>query len=208
MLTGRAQGPAIPSRRLFIAAGLGGAAHWVLPRRAAAQAAPQDKQDDAGRLYNPNVVQQRSPTTALDNDEYIKEIEKGLRCTCGCNLDIYTCRTTDFSCQTSPALHREILALHRSGRSAQEIRDDFVSRYGSEVLMAPKPEGFNLAGYLVPGSVVLLGGILLTLHLLRKRAAAVAHADAELAPGAVPQPADASPEELEQLRQALLEDDT
>jgi cytochrome c-type biogenesis protein CcmH len=166
-------------------------------------------QEDAGRLYNPGAVQQRTPTTDLDNDEYIKELEKGLRCTCGCNLDIYTCRTTDFSCATSPALHREILALHNDGKNTEEIREDFVARYGAEVLMSPKPEGFNLAGYLVPGSVMVLAGVLLTAHLLRNRRQRV--------PVPVPEEGtglggpvsglDASPEELERLRQELLRED-
>jgi cytochrome c-type biogenesis protein CcmH len=160
-------------------------------------------------LYNPGAVQQRTPTVDLDNDEYIKELEKGLRCTCGCNLDIYTCRTTDFSCATSPALHREILALHNDGKTADEIREDFVARYGTEVLMSPKPEGFNLAGYLVPGSVMVLAGLLLTAHLLRKRRERVPVPVAEDGAGYGDSVAgiDASPEELERLRQELLRED-
>lgn len=174
-----------------------------------AQEAVPSPQEDAGRLYNPGAVQERAPTTDLDNDEYIKELEKGLRCTCGCNLDIYTCRTTDFSCATSPALHREILALHNEGKTADEIREEFVARYGAEMLMSPKPEGFNLAGYLVPGGAMVLAGVLLTAHLLRKRR--------ERIPVPVPEEGagygdavtgiDASPEELERLRQELLRED-
>ena len=111
---------------------------------------PQESQD-AGRLYNPSVVQQRARSTDYDNDEHIKNIEKQLGCTCGCNLDIYTCRTTDFTCTTSPRLHREVVALHEAGLTAEEILEDFTTRYGEQVLMAPRPEGFNLAGYRVPG---------------------------------------------------------
>src|SRR4051794_6291308 len=32
-------------------------------------------------------------------------LEHQIRCQCGCTLDVYTCRTTDFSCQVSPAMH-------------------------------------------------------------------------------------------------------
>ncbi|NNG17128.1 MAG: hypothetical protein HKM89_11675 [Gemmatimonadales bacterium] len=171
--------------------------------------APEASQDDAGRLYNPGAVQQRTPTVDLDNDEYIKELEKGLRCTCGCNLDIYTCRTTDFSCATSPALHREILALHNDGKTADEIREDFVARYGTEVLMSPKAEGFNLAGYLVPGSVMVLAGLLLTAHLLKTRRAKIPVPVSEEGVGYGDSVAgiDASPEELDRLRQELLRED-
>jgi len=124
---------------------------------------------DAGRLYNPNMVQQRARSTDADNDEYIKNIEKQMRCTCGCNLDIYTCRTTDFTCTTSPALHLEVLALQAAGLDAEGILADFVDRYGEDVLMAPKPEGFNLAGYLVPGVLITLIGMALIWVLYRRQ---------------------------------------
>ena len=187
----------VPLMLLALAGGLG------------AQEAAPSPQEDAGRLYNPGAVQQRTRTIDLDNDAYIKELEKGLHCTCGCNLNIYTCRTTDFSCATSPALHREILALHNDGKTAEEIREDFVARYGEEILMSPKPEGFNLAGYLVPGSVMVLAGVLLTAHLVRRRRERVpVQVSGEGAAYGDPVSGiDASPEELERLRQELLRDD-
>lgn len=172
-----------------------------------AQEAAPSSQEEAGRLYNPGAVQERTPTVDLDNDEYIKELEKGLRCTCGCNLDIYTCRTTDFSCATSPALHREILALHNDGKTAQEIMDDFVARYGDEVLMSPKPEGFNLAGYLVPGIVMVIAGLLLTAHLLKRRREQVVVPVADASAASMPPGINGSPDELERLRQELLRED-
>jgi cytochrome c-type biogenesis protein CcmH len=162
---------------------------------------------DAGRLYNPGVVQQRARSTDADNDEYIKDLEKQMRCTCGCNLDIYTCRTTDFTCTTSPALHREVVALHESGLSGQEILDDFVARYGEDVLMAPKPEGFNLAGYLVPGILVSLVGMILIWVLYRRQSViALATAEKDALPEAVPGIA-ATPEELARLEAAIREGD-
>ena len=77
-------------------------------------------------------------------------LEHEIRCQCGCTLDVYTCRTTDFSCQVSPAMHRDVLSLVEGGYSAQEILDAFVQTYGERALMSPKREGFNWAGYLVP----------------------------------------------------------
>ena len=166
---------------------------------------PQESQD-AGRLYNPSVVQQRTRSTDYDNDEYIKNIEKQLGCTCGCNLDIYTCRTTDFTCTTSPQLHREVVALHEAGLTAEGILEDFTARYGDQVLMAPRPEGFNLAGYLVPGILVTLLAGALTVVLVRRQrlmqAAVVVEADAPMSAA----PVDATAEELERLQQALRDD--
>jgi cytochrome c-type biogenesis protein CcmH len=94
-------------------------------------------------------------------------LERQIRCQCGCTLDVYICRTTDFSCQVSPAMHRDIISLVEGGYSAQEILDAFVSTYGERALMAPTREGFNLAGYLVPFAVLAAGSVVLTVALRR-----------------------------------------
>ena len=85
----------------------------------------------------------------MSNDQR-DAFEHQIRCQCGCTLDVYTCRTTDFSCQVSPAMHRDVMAAVEGGYSAQEILDAFVHTYGERALMAPKKEGFNWAGYIVP----------------------------------------------------------
>jgi cytochrome c-type biogenesis protein CcmH len=161
---------------------------------------------DAGRLYNPNAVQQRTPTIGADNDVQIMQLEKTLKCQCGCNLDIYTCRTTDFTCTTSPALHREIVALWNDNRTAEQIREAFVSEYGEQALMAPKAEGFNLAGYFVPGILMLAGiGILSMWILRRQRQVAAVPSLAATEAIDIAAVAGATPEELERLRRALAE---
>ena len=119
-------------------------------------------------LFRPDLVQQRAVATAGDNDPVVQELERKLKCTCGCNLDIYVCRTTDFTCQYSPALHKEVLDLRGAGKNPEEIVAAFVAKHGEQILMAPPPEGFNLAGYLVPGAAVLVAGALITLVLLRR----------------------------------------
>jgi cytochrome c-type biogenesis protein CcmH len=114
------------------------------------------------------VVQERGVATSGDNDPAIKELERRLKCTCGCNLDIYTCRTTDFTCTYSPALHREVLALRGEGKSADGVLAAFTAKYGEQILMAPRPAGFNLAGYLVPGVLITLAGATLAAVLVRR----------------------------------------
>jgi cytochrome c-type biogenesis protein CcmH len=122
----------------------------------------------ADRLYDPSVVQERAPATAADNDPAIKELEHRLKCTCGCNLDIYTCRTTDFTCTYSPALHQEVLALRKDGKNDEAVIEAFVAKYGESILMSPKPQGFNLAGYLLPGILVASIALILAWVLMRR----------------------------------------
>jgi cytochrome c-type biogenesis protein CcmH/NrfF len=98
-------------------------------------------------------------------------------------------------------LHREVLALRDSGKTAQEILDTFVAKYGEKALMAPKPEGFNLAGYLVPGVLIAAAGAGLLVFVGRRKEALAAAASA--AASASTRPVAASPEELERLRREL-----
>jgi len=95
------------------------------------------------------------------------ELEHRLRCQCGCTLDVYTCRTTDFSCQVSPAMHRDVMELVSGGYSAQEIIEAFVGTYGERVLMAPPANGFNLLGWVAP-FIALGGGAVLVVAALRR----------------------------------------
>ncbi len=108
-----------------------------------------------GRLARPDLAGRlRTRVTDYENDPFIVGVEGKLRCTCGCNLSVYTCRTTDFTCTVSPAMHREVIALAEQDKTGQEILDAFVAQYGEIVLMAPLKEGFNIAAYVVPGIAI------------------------------------------------------
>jgi cytochrome c-type biogenesis protein CcmH len=158
-----------------------------------------------GTLRDPTAVgRSRAPTDPRENEAEVQAIEQRLACNCGCTLDVFTCRTTDFSCTYSPALHREVLALRESGKTAQEILDAFVAKYGEKALMAPRPQGFNWLGYLLPGAVIAAAGLGLVAVISRRRAAVATGAVPPAPGGAVPG-STATPEELEQLRRELSE---
>jgi cytochrome c-type biogenesis protein CcmH len=201
-------GPAIASRRDFLRAGLALAA---IPLATAAAATPGSRTPAAaqdslagrgaiGTLHDPSAVgRPLQPTSPEENAAEIQAIELRLACNCGCTLDVFTCRTTDFSCTYSPKLHREVLALRSQGMSAQQVIDAFVAQYGEKALMAPKPKGFNLAGYLVPGTAIAIAGAGLMWIIGRRRQRAL-----PAGPATAPEP-EASPEEMERLRRALAE---
>ena len=129
------------------------------------------------------------------------ELERKIHCQCGCTLDVFTCRTTDFSCQVSPAMHRDVVALVQGGYSAQEIIDAFVNVYGDRVLMAPRKSGFDLLAWVTPGLSVLVVGALIFVVLRRWRGVPV-----EPAPGVAPS-VDATPDELARLEAAIRRED-
>jgi cytochrome c-type biogenesis protein CcmH len=128
------------------------------------------------------------------------DLEHRIRCQCGCTLDVFTCRTTDFSCQVSPAMHRDVLALVDGGYDAQEILDAFVSVYGDRARMAPPREGFNLLAYVIPGIAIAVGAIVLAVIIRRW------HRPAPLTPAGMTTGLEATPEELQRLEAAIRDD--
>lgn len=47
----------------------------------------------------------------------------------------------------------------REGRTPDEVRAYFASKYGEWILLEPRAEGLNLVVYLVPFAVLAIGGI-------------------------------------------------
>jgi len=189
---------AVGSRREFLASVVVGLVTVLPPYRPAAQDSLPGT-GPSGRLWDPDRAgRPLPPVTAADNDAAIQAIEKQLHCTCGCNQDVYTCRTTDFTCTTSPAMHRRVVALAEQGKSGPQILDEFVREHGVAILMAPPKRGFGLVGYVVPPLTFVVAAVVLTL-VLRRWARAAAVATASSPPSA---PA-GTPEELERLRHEL-----
>lgn len=156
--------------------------------------------DSLGRLAAPNMVQSQTPVTARDNSALVKAIEGKIRCTCGCNLDVFTCRTTDFNCATSPAMHRQVLARLDSAMTPQQIVAAFEAQYGQAVLMAPPKRGFNWAAYIMPFVGLGVGFVIVSLVMrrwIRARPATPVGAEA-----AGPE-AGVANEELERLKREL-----
>ena len=183
---------------------LAGVAHRTLGAQEtpAANFAPMEQ-----GAYRPTLRDPKPGATPRLSDDERDALEHRLKCQCGCILDIYTCRTTDFTCQVSPAMHRDVVRLIAGGYDAQEILDAFVSTYGEVALTAPKKEGFNWAGYLAPGVAMATGAVVLTM-LLRKwarEARATAAARTVSVPGAAAVPG-VSAEELSRLDRVLRED--
>ena len=159
------------SRRRFVQQLVGGAGA-VVASSLGAQSAPPPSTQMATDAYRPVLRPAKSGATPQVTDDQRDALEHRIKCQCGCILDVYTCRTTDFTCSTSPAMHRDVLRLVAGGYTEQEILDAFVETYGEVALTAPKKEGFNWAGYVAPGVVLAIGGVALTVLLRKWRAEA------------------------------------
>jgi cytochrome c-type biogenesis protein CcmH/NrfF len=82
-------------------------------------------------------------------------LERGLKCLCGCGMDVHSCQF-QMQCDTSPGWSERIRRSLEAGQTPEAIQASFVADYGMRVLMAPPPQGFNLVGYLLPGATILV----------------------------------------------------
>ena len=201
-------------RREFFArvsAGSAGALSLAaIGRRALAQAPQAPSAVDSSNLFamdqsasRPVRLPPRPSARVVVSADERDALEHRLRCQCGCTLDVYTCRTTDFSCQVSPSMHRDVMSLVSGGYSAQEIIDAFVGVYGERVLMAPSATGFNLLGWVAPFAVLGGGAILVAVLLRTWRRPATAESSSPVAPA---RSSDATEAELARLDAAVRDD--
>ena len=199
------------TRRQFIGTLAAGAASTLAARLALAQAAeagggasPQQAQMQGagmdGDAYRPVRLAPKPGAAPQLTDLQRDAVERQLSCPCPCTLDVFTCRTSMPTCGFSPRMHRDVIALVAGGYSGEEILRAFEGAYGEEALMAPKREGFNWVGYLLPFAAIGTGAGVVA-ALIRKWGR---HAPA---PAAVtPLQVDANPEELARLEAAVRSD--
>ena len=194
----------------LVAGSAGALSVAAVGRRAIAQAPQAPSSVDTSNLFamdqsasRPVRLPPKPGARAVVSADERDALEHRLRCQCGCTLDVYTCRTTDFSCQVSPSMHRDVMSLVSGGYSAQEIIDAFVGVYGERVLMAPSASGFNLLGWIAPYAALGGGAILVAVMLRNWRRPSVASATPLARPV---RSTDATDEELARLEAAVRDD--
>jgi cytochrome c-type biogenesis protein CcmH/NrfF len=107
----------------------------------------------------------------------LADVENEVMCpVCGVPLGLAT---------EAPQAQRERDFIQREAarcKSKQQIKDELVAQFGDRVLALPPQKGFDLAAYLVPAAIVLLGmGAVATLVVKRRRSGA-----APATPGSTP----------------------
>jgi cytochrome c-type biogenesis protein CcmH len=153
--------------------------------------------------YKPVKLPPKSNAKPVLTNDQRDDLEHHLHCQCGCGLDIYTCRTTDFSCHVSPRMHADVMGLVAGGYGASEILAVFRKVYGERVLMEPVKEGFNWVGYILPFGVLAAGAVLVSRLVRQWSRPAPAAAGATQTISGI----DATPDELKRLDQVLRNDE-
>ncbi len=112
-----------------------------------------------------------------------------MMCGCGCRQILLECNHV--GCQVSDKMVRELRVALTRGDSDDLVMQAFVQRYGETVRAAPEAKGFNLVAWITP-FVLLLGGFLLAVTVLRRWA---------LRPAVATTPVEAGAPQLDALRQ-------
>lgn len=97
-----------------------------------------------------------------DLEEEVRRIAAELRCVVCQNLSV-----ADSPSELAQQMRTLIREQLQQGKTAEEIKDYFVSRYGEWVLLSPTPKGFNLLVWLLP-FVAVGSGIVLAAFLLHR----------------------------------------
>jgi cytochrome c-type biogenesis protein CcmH len=104
-------------------------------------------------------------------DARTKELSAELRCPVCQGLSL-----ADSPSELSMQMKQVVRDQLKAGKSPEEVKAYFVSKYGEWILLEPKPRGMNLAVYLLP-LFLLLGGGGLIVVMVRKWTAVAETAD-------------------------------
>jgi cytochrome c-type biogenesis protein CcmH len=97
-----------------------------------------------------------------DIEEQTRAISAELRCVVCQNLSV-----ADSPSEMAQQMRASVREQVQAGKSPQEIKDFFVSKYGEWVLLAPTNTGFNRLLWWLP-ITVLVGGVITALLLVRR----------------------------------------
>jgi cytochrome c-type biogenesis protein CcmH len=106
---------------------------------------------------------------APDIEEQTRAISAELRCVVCQNLSV-----ADSPSEMAQQMRASVREQLQAGKSPQEIKDFFVSKYGEWVLLAPTNTGFNRLLWLLPLTVLIIG-VIAALLLARRWTARKAH---------------------------------
>jgi cytochrome c-type biogenesis protein CcmH/NrfF len=101
---------------------------------------------------------------AGDESARFNNLGHKLMCACGCGQILLECNHV--GCTYSDRMRGELAAALDRGDSDNLSLQSFVQKYGATVLAAPPTTGFNAVAWIMP-FVVLIGGIILTVSIVR-----------------------------------------
>jgi cytochrome c-type biogenesis protein CcmH/NrfF len=146
----------------------GGAARAQAPEL---PAAPQGAPQDSGAL---RVKVQGTLTDAQKNDPVLDAATSAVAAQLRCPV-CQGVAVQDSPSELAQQMRMVVKEQLASGKSPDEVKEYFVSKYGEWILLEPQAHGFNLVIYALP-VLLVLGGAVFLVFIVRKWTAAPATA--------------------------------
>ena len=89
-------------------------------------------------------------------EELFSSIQRDMICLCGCKSLLKEC--PHVNCDYAIPARKRIREMLIEGKTRDQILAEFVRERGEQALAAPKREGFNLLGYILPFVAILTAG--------------------------------------------------
>ena len=139
-------------------------------------------------------AQEQASTTAPSLESNLDQLITSVYCHCGCVRDtIKNC-----VCVTAQGIETDFRNRLINGETVQQIREDYLARYGTQFSALMPAKGFNIVAYAMPAIIIVLLGIIVFLVLRSKRKAAPAQP-----PDPPSSPRSKSTDQYEQIEEAL-----
>ncbi len=126
------------------------------------------------------LIAQAAPTAEID--VRVVELSGKLACNCGCGKKV----VEKCYCGVADGLRSELRSQVTAGSSNAQVLDNFVQKYGEEILASPIPQGFNLTAWAAPFTALILGIALVGVLLSRWRRRSAPDTGSTSEPGPAP----------------------
>ena len=121
---------------------------------------------------------EQTATTDPSLEANLDQLITSVYCYCGCVREtIQNC-----VCGTAQQIETDFRNRLSAGGTVQQIRADYLTRYGTQYSALMPAEGFNIVAYAVPAVIIVLIGVIVFLVLRFKRKAALAESSVSTEP--------------------------
>ena len=113
-------------------------------------------------MYADGVSDNGKATPLLDAQ--LEELTTSVYCYCGCTREtIQHC-----VCGTAQQVEDEFRNRLVAGGTVEQIRDEYIAKYGTQYFALMPLSGFNLVAYIMPAIIIVLLGVVIFLVIRSK----------------------------------------
>ena len=97
-------------------------------------------------------------------DDQLEQLTTSVYCYCGCTRETIQHCVCGTARQIEEDFRRDLLA----GGSVEQIRNEYIAKYGTQYFALMPPTGFNLVAYIMPVIIIVLIGVVIFLVIRAK----------------------------------------